>query len=394
MIIHVDMDAFYASVERRDDPTLAGKPIIVGGSAEGRGVVAAASYEARRFGVHSAMSTARARRLCPHGVFLPVRMTRYAQIARQIREIFFRFTPLVEPLSLDEAFLDVAGSRAALGPAEPLGRQIKQVIGDETGLVASVGIAPVKFLAKIASDFDKPDGFVVVQKDEVASFLANLPIERLWGVGPVSKKSLYRMGIRTVGQLAEVPNESLIERFGSAGAHLAQLARGVDDRSVVPDHRAKQISHETTFAVDVDSLDVLRARLLDLTEQVARRVRRAHLTGRTIQLKVRFADFHTITRSTTLPVPTDVTDEIWSAAVAILEARVPLDQPVRLIGIGVGTLTNAGTGQLGLFDRPQRERQRRIDEVTDRIKDRFGTNALGRAGGLNKEDPLDSEPSG
>ena len=393
MIIHVDMDAFYASVEQRDDPALAGKPVIVGGSAEGRGVVAAASYEARRFGVHSAMSAARARRLCPHGVFLPVRMSRYAQVGRQIREIFLRFTPLVEPLSLDEAFLDVTGSRAALGPAELLGRQIKQAIHDEARLVASVGIAPVKFLAKIASDLDKPDGFVVVREDDVASFLETLPIERLWGVGPIAQKTLHTMGVRTVGQLAAVSMETLVARFGSAGEHLGQLARGIDNRSVVPDHRAKQISHETTFAVDVDSADVLRARLLDLTEQVARRVRRAGLVGRTVQLKVRFGDFRTITRSTTLAVPTDVTDEIWSAARTILEDRVPMDKPVRLVGIGVGSLTDTGGEQLGLFDRSEHERQRRIDEVTDQIKDRFGTNALGRAGGLKKDDKPDPDIS-
>jgi len=224
-ILHVDMDAFYASVEQRDRPELHGRPVIVGGIA-GRGVVSAASYEARQFGVHSAMPIVTARRLCPQGVFLPVRMKHYAQISRQIREVFFSFTPLVEPLSLDEAFLDVCGSEAVLGPAAMIAQQIKDRIQAETDLTASVGVAPNKFLAKLASDHGKPDGFVVVAPDQVTEFLASLPVGRIWGVGKKAEQRLHTLGIRTIGQLAALPEKVLVDQFGASGRHVWQLAHG------------------------------------------------------------------------------------------------------------------------------------------------------------------------
>ena len=248
MILHVDMDAFYASVEARDRPELAKRPVIVGGTAEGRGVVAAANYVARQFGVHSAMPCATAKRLCPHAVFLPSRIDYYGQVSGKIREIFCRFTPIVEPLSLDEAFLDVTGSRKLFGAAVDIGRKIKQVIGEEIRLVASVGVAPNKSLAKIASDLEKPNGFVVVQPNNIEAFLEPLPVERIWGIGRQGSQVLHRMGIRTIGQLRQLPLDWLENHFGNNAQHFWQLARGIDDRAVVPDREAKSISHETTFA--------------------------------------------------------------------------------------------------------------------------------------------------
>jgi DNA polymerase-4 len=256
-ILHVDMDAFYASVEQRDHPELRGRPVIVGGI-DGRGVVSAASYEARQFGVHSAMPMTTARRLCPDGIILPVRMQHYAQISRQIREIFFSFTPLVEPLSLDEAFLDVHGCEGLFGPAPEIARQIKARIRGQTGLVASVGVAPNKFLAKLASDHGKPDGFVIVLPDCVADFLCPLPVGRLWGVGTKGQKRLHALGIRTIGQLAALPERVLADQFGDSGRHIWRLAHGQDRRSVVPDREAKSISTETTFAHDLGDRHILR----------------------------------------------------------------------------------------------------------------------------------------
>jgi len=385
MILHVDMDASYASVEQRDRPELVGRAVIVGGDADRRGVVAAASYEARKFGVHSAMPSATARRLCPQAVFLPPRIDHYAAISRQIRAIFERYTPLVEPLSLDEAFLDVTGSEQLFGPAAEIGRRIKREIRDELRLVASVGVAANKFLAKLASDLEKPDGFVVVDPHGVQVFLDPLPVSRLWGVGKVSNRALEKLGVHTIGQLRRLPVEVLASKFGSMGEHLGRLARGVDDRPVVPDHQAKSISHETTFAVDVADREVLRAWLLELVEQVARRLRRHQLRARTVELKVRFADFRTITRSQTLPVATNVTAELWEAATTVLDGRLPKGlAPVRLLGFGASGLDASPQVQRQLFDQPDHARQAQLDAATDAIHDRFGLDAIGRAGKMGK----------
>jgi len=392
MILHIDMDAFYASVEERDRPELKGKPVIVGGSPKKRGVVAAANYVARKFGVHSAMPSVTAHRLCPHAVFLPSRIDYYAEVSQEIRDIFHRFTPLVEPLSLDEAFLDVTGSEGLFGPAVSIGHQIKAAILNEVRLVASVGVAPNKFLAKIASDLEKPDGFVVVDSERVQDFLDPLPVTRLWGVGRQGSKVLERLRVHAIGQLRQLPVEVLQDHFGSQGEHLWQLAHGIDDRRVVPDREAKSISHETTFATDIDDAEVLRSWMLELTEQVARRLRRHQLRGRTVQIKVRFADFRTITRSQTLTEPTNSTDELWQVASELLTTRMPVErQPVRLLGMGVSDLHRGGKVQGNLFDNEDRERESRIDEVGDQVRDRFGSQALRRGAtldhGSRKEQP-------
>jgi DNA polymerase-4 len=379
MILHCDMDAFYASVEERERPELVGKPVIVAGSPEKRGVVAAANYAARKFGVHSAMPSATARRLCPHGVYMPPRIGYYAEVSREIRAIFERFTPLVEPLSLDEAFLDVTGSEHLFGSATEIARQIKQTVREETGLVVSVGVAPNKFLAKIASDLRKPDALVEVAPDKVQAFLDPLPVERLWGVGKQSSKVFQGLGIGTIAQLRQCPIDVLKTRFGSSGEHLWELAHGRDARPVIPEREAKSISNETTFERDIADMDVLRAWLVDLVEQVGWRMRRHGLRARTLQLKVRFTDFSTITRSHSLPEPTDMTDELRRAADELLCERLPPRHlPVRLIGVGVSGLNASGQVQGMLFDVATRQRQGKLDVVRDQINEKFGTSALRR----------------
>lgn len=385
MILHVDMDAFYASVEQRDRPELKGRPVIVGGSPQSRGVVSAASYEARRFGVHSAMPAATAVRLCPQGVLLSPRISYYAQVSQQIHEILERFTPLVEPLALDEAFLDVRGSVRLFGPPVEIARQIKAAIREELSLVASVGVAPNKFLAKVASDLEKPDGLVVVDEGTEQAFLDPLPVGRLWGVGRVSGRTFEQLGIRTIGQFRTMPRDVLTSRFGSVGEHLLNLAHGRDDRFVVPEHQAKSISHETTFERDIFDREILRAWLLDLTDQVSRRVRAQGIRGRTVHLKVRFGDFRTITRSQSFAEPTDVTDDFWKAVSQLFDHRLPVPlPPVRLLGMGVSGLDRAEEQQALLFDGEERERRRRLDSATDQIRARFGTGAIGRAATVDR----------
>jgi DNA polymerase-4 len=386
-ILHVDMDAFYASVEQRDRPELRGRPVIVGGPG-GRGVVSAASYEARRFGVHSAMPTATARRLCPGRVFLPVRMGHYAAVARQIRAILLSFTPLVEPLSLDEAFLDVGGCEALFGPAPAIARGIKERIRGETGLVASVGVASNKFLAKLASDHGKPDGLVVVPPDRVAEFLAPLPVGRLWGVGARAEQRLQALGVRTVGQLAALPEAALAGPFGEAGRHAWQLAHGRDDRAVVPDREAKSLSTETTFPQDVGEREVLRAWLLDLVDHLGGRLRQEGVRARTVELKVRASDFRTRTRSCTLAEPTDLTEALWGAARQLFErALTPDVLPVRLLGVGAGNLTRDPAVQGHLFDGARRVRQGALDRAVDAIRGQFGAAAIQRGSLIDRAPP-------
>jgi DNA polymerase-4 len=377
-ILHVDMDAFYASVEQRENPELKGKPVIVGGLS-GRGVVCAASYEARPFSVHSAMPMATAKRLCPQAIFLPVRMKLYAQIAHHIREILLAFTPLVETLSLDEAFLDVHGCEGLFGPAPEIGKKIKTRIKGETGLIASVGVAPNKFLAKLASDHGKPDGFVVVAPDQVQGFLAPLPVGRIWGVGAKSEKRLHDLGISTIGQLAALPENVLSDQFGDSGRHIWRLAHGVDDRVVVPDREAKSISTETTFVNDISDRHVLRIWLLDLVDHLAGRLRREQVCARTIEIKIRSSDFRTQIRAQALPEATNVTDVLWQSAKALFERSLRRDLlPVRLLGVGVSRLARDAVVQGNLFDCEERQRQQAVDEAVDTIRGQFGKHAIRR----------------
>lgn len=392
-ILHVDMDAFYASIEQRERPELRNRPVVVGGSPDGRGVVAAASYEAREFGIHSAMPASQAYRLCRHAVFLKPRIGFYAEIGHQVRDILGTFTPLVEPLSLDEAFLDVTGSDKLHGSAIEIGRVIKQRIQEELKLVASVGIAPNKFLAKIASDHDKPDGFTVVLPDQIAEFLDPLPIRRLWGVGKQAESRLKAFGVQTIGDLKRFPVETLVSTFGEkVGHHLAKLCRGEDDRAVVPDHEAVSISHETTFAQDISDRETLRAVLQQLTDQVARRLRRQEAKAGTVHLKIRYENFQTYTRSLSLPAPSDLTRELWEVVRTLFETRLP-DRPltVRLVGMGVSQLQRGKARQSLLFTDPAQDRDRQLDDVRDKIVNKFGVQGLQPGTGLNPSEQTRSK---
>lgn len=379
-VLHVDMDAFYASVEQRDRPELRGKAVVVGGSAEGRGVVCAASYEARKFGVHSAMPAITARRLCPQAIFLPVRMSYYAQISGELRQILESFTPLVQPLSLDEAFLDVRGCEGLFGPAPEIARQIRARIHNELRLTASVGVAPNKFLAKLASDLQKPDGLVVIEPDRVDEILAPLPIGRLWGVGKKGEKRLHALGLHTIGQLAALPESIAQDHFGSVGSWLWRLAHGQDDGAVVPDGEAKSVSTETTFGRDIGDREVLRSCLLDLVDHLGHRLRRHGLRARTIDLKLRTSDFRTFSRGESVSEPTDLTEVIWQTASNLFQTRVPNDWlPLRLLGVGATRLVRDEPVQHDLFDQAWRAKQRALEGTMDAIRDQFGRAAIRRA---------------
>ena len=388
MILHIDMDAFYASVEIRDRPDLRDVPVVVGGDPTKRGVVCAANYLAREYGVHSAQPSRTAAKLCPHAVFLRPRMSHYARISNEIREIFYRYTPLVEPLSFDEAFLDVTGSEQLFGTSVEIGKQIKAEIWNELRLVASVGVAPNKFLAKVASDLEKPDGFVIVLDDEVQQFLDPLPVSRLWGVGPKTNQRLSTLGIKTVASLRKLSQDAIQQILGREhGQHLSRLARGVDARAVVPDRQAKSISHETTFAEDLTAPDELRAWVLELADQVAIRLRRCSLRGQSINLKTRFHDFQTLTRTTRVAESTDVSSVIADAAVSMLTQLLKKHpKPVRLLGVGVASFEVGGARQGSLFDKHEAPsavgHDAKIDAASDEIRRRFGDDSLVRGSRL------------
>jgi DNA polymerase-4 len=373
-IIHLDLDAFYASAEVLDDPSLRGFPVIVGGDAR-RGVVCSASYEARAFGVRSAMPTARAQRLCPQGVFRPPRFERYGELSDQVMAIFERYTPLCEPLSLDEAFLDVTASRALHGTGREIAVRIRRAVSAETGLTISAGIAEVKFAAKIASDLGKPDGLVEVPVGGVREFLAPLPIGRLWGVGAVTEKSLQSLGLRTIGDLARYPTDDLVRRFGAHGEFLAALARGEDPRAVVPHDPAQSVGAEDTFDDDLLGREALAPHLLRQSHLVARRLRHAGVLGRVVTLKVKYADFELVTRRCTLPRPTDDGRELYATALAQLE-RADLRRPVRLTGVAVSGLTDEPMArQTDLFERARERdvgKRRALNTALDAIAGRFG----------------------
>ncbi len=370
-IIHLDMDAFYASVEQRDDPALRGKPVIVGGHPR-RGVVLAASYEVRPFGVRSAIPMARALKLAPHAAVVAPRFAAYAEASERVFSIFESVTPLVEPLSLDEAFLDVTGSQTLFGAPADIARSLRARIAAEVGLPSSAGIAPVKFAAKIASDLAKPNGQREVTGD-VAAFLAPLPVSRLWGVGPKTEEALAALGLKTIGDVAAREAGWLAERLGSGAEHLWQLSRGIDEREVVPDREAKSMGAEDTFEEDLDDPERLRSHVHSQALRVGRRLRRAGVKARVVQLKIKFSDFQTLTRRSTLDLPTDDGQRLYREAMALF-ARVPKGRAVRLTGVSAQELVGQA-GQLSLFQtRPVRSQ--RLNQALDRIAERYGSKAV------------------
>ena len=380
VILHVDMDAFYAAVEVREDPRLAGKPLIIGHKGP-RGVVSTCSYEARPYGVRAAMPSVVAMRLCPQAVWRPGRMGLYVEVSRRIRRILDDFTPVVEPLSIDEAFLDLTGVVADLRSGVEAARRLKDTIRAQERLTASVGIAPTKFLAKVASDLEKPDGCVLFPLEDVPSRLWPLPVERLWGVGPKTAARLRSHGIGTIADLHRTGEDDLAAVVGEGTArHLLALAHGEDPRRVVPDRVSKSISEERTFAVDLTDRDTIEAEILDRSEGVARQLRREGLAARTVRLKVRTGDFTTWTRALTLPAPTFLTEDIYAAARTLFLERVrPGRRGIRLLGVGVSGLLPAGAGQLDLFVDPAAERSARAAFAGDALAQKFGAEIVTRA---------------
>jgi nucleotidyltransferase/DNA polymerase involved in DNA repair len=380
VILHLDMDAFFAAVEVRENPALAGRALIIGHRGR-RGVVSTCSYEARAYGVHSAMPSVVAERLCPRAIWLRGRGSLYGEVSREIRRVLDRFSPLIEPLSIDEAFIDLTGIAAGLREGAAEARRIKQAILDEQRLTSSVGVAPNKFLAKVASDLDKPDGLVVIPRDSLPQKLWPLPVERLWGVGPETAKRLRGGGIVRIGDLPRAAEEAVALLVGHDSArHLRALARGEDDRPVVPGRAAKSISEERTYVDDLNDTERIDRELLARAEGVGRQLRRKGLVGRTVHLKVRDGEFRTRTRASTLPDPTDLAETIVDEARRLLRERIRLrDKGVRLLGVGVSGLEPAASAQGALFGRPDEERARRAARAADAVRNRMGERSLTRA---------------
>ncbi len=378
IVMHVDMDAFYASVEELDDPSLRGKPVIVGARPEdGRGVVSAANYAARKFGVHSAQPIGEAYRLCPKGIYLYPRFARYKEISDMVFEILRSVSPSVEPLSIDEAFVELTGTQRLLGNPVETARGVKNRIFEKTGLVASVGVAPNKFLAKLASEHDKPNGFVVIEKDEIREFLDKLPIRDLWGVGPSTQKTLERLGIFTVKDLAETPLEVLRRKLGDHGEGLWRLSQGMDDRPVSSEGDRKGISKETTYNTDVTDIDQKKTTLRYLADKLSARMRDKGVSGRTITVKIRYTGFTTITRSNTLPIAISTSDELFREAMKL--ALPELEGSIRLLGIRISNIVGEEGEQLPLFGTEEIEKSKRLEQALDSIHDKFGNKSIDRA---------------
>ncbi|MEU4543536.1 DNA polymerase IV [Nonomuraea dietziae] len=375
-ILHVDMDAFFASVELLDRPELRGRPVIVGSPA-GRGVVLSATYEARQYGVHSAMPMSRARRVCPQAVIIPPSHGKYSEVSKGVMEIFHSITPLVEPIASDEAFLDVAGARRRLGSPADIAARIRAEVLDRFGITCSVGVASSKFVAKLASKQCKPDGLLVVPADKVVDFLHPLPVSALWGVGERTEQALVRLGIRSVGDLARVPLTTLQRELGhAAGTHLAALAWGRDERPVTAHVPDKSIGAEETFATDVDDPEVIKRELLRLSERVAARVRAGGHVGRTVSVKLRRADFSTITRSRTLREPTDVAQEIYATACELFAAAGLERVRLRLVGVRMENLKPAESASHQLSLGEKETGWREAERAMDKAIRRFGPDAV------------------
>lgn len=384
-ILHLDMDAFFAAVEQQDHPQWRGKPLVVGADpkgGKGRGVVSTCSYEARVYGIRSAMPISTAYRLCPTAVYVLPRGGRYAQVSRQIMSLLRDYSPDVEQISIDEAFLDITSTQKLFGGAEALARQIKSQINEKTKLTASVGIAPNKFTAKIASDLRKPDGLVIVKADELLTFLAPLEISRLWGAGPKTVPQLQAMGIYTIGDMARYSQQQLFERLGQPGLHFWRLANGIDDRPVGGAADAKSISRETTFEHDIDDNEQMRDCLFYLCDDLAYEMRKKRLRGRTVTLKIRLDDFSTFSRSQTFDHGTDNSDEMFQRISELFQSFDRGGKCVRLLGVAMSHLQQ-GVGQMDLFAENDEKRDR-MDRVMDQVRKKFGMDAIHRASLLKK----------
>lgn len=376
-VLHVDMDAFYASVEQRDRPELQGKPVVVGGSGR-RGVVATASYEARKFGVKSAMSKVLAQRLCPHAIFLKPRIGAYTEVSKKIMAVLGRFSPTIEPLSLDEAFVDATGTDDLFGPPVELAWRIQRAIKEELGLSCAVGAASNKYVAKVASDIKKPGGIVVVAPGEERSFLAPLPVECLWGVGPKTAARLRADGFAFISDVAAADAADLVRRYGSLGSHIAALARGEDDRPIDDDHERKSMGAERTLEHDIIGAAAVRSQLVPLIDEVASGLRRAGLRASGVRLKLKYADFHRTSREILLPEPVQDTASL-TAALEHLLPRADLTRPMRLVGLAATHLVEAtAPRQASLFDRPNTEKHEALGRALDAIQTRHGHGAIAR----------------
>lgn len=374
-ILHIDMDAFYAAIEQLDNSKLKGKPVIVGGDPAKRGVVSTCSYEARQYGVRSAMPLREAYRRCPHGIFVPVRSSRYEEVSKAIMEILFEYTPLVEPISLDEAFLDLTDSEVIFGPAEQIAKKIVSRIETEIGLSASAAVAPNKFLAKLGSDLKKPKGFVIINSDNVFGILENLPVSKLWGVGAKTEELLQRMGIMTIGALRKFNQELLHQKLGEVGLQLYRLAHGIDDRPVVNGGSVKSVGNEVTFQNDTDNYDYLAGVLLALADQVARRLRQQNLKGKIITVKLRDSDFKTVTKQTTLKTATDFEEMIYHEALQLADQLQLGQKKLRLIGVSVSGFDSNDNLQLSLFENEEAADDQdlhKLHQVVDQLKQRYG----------------------
>lgn len=390
VIAHIDMDAFFAAVEVLLNPELRGKPLIIGSDPQkgkGRGVVSTASYEARVFGVHSAMPVSKAYRLCPHGIFVSPRSGVYGEYSRRIFSIVERFTPNIQRVSIDEAFLDLSGSVHLYGSIANIGKAIKKAISDEVNLTASIGISNSKSVAKIASDFDKPDGLTIVPPDQIQQFLDPLSISRLWGAGAKTVSRLEEMGIRTVSDLRKYPLEMLQQKMGKMGPHLHQMALGIDEREVHEREAVKSVSNERTFGVDQTDLEIIHSTLLRLSEKVAGRLRRKGFSGRTIQVKIRFSDFSTFTRHKTLSHATHATEEIYRVCLKLIEPFRQEKKAVRLMGVGVSQLQTLQGSQMNFLENAD-QRKENLEQIMDQLQDKFGKKALTHADTLNAKKRL------
>lgn len=383
-ILHMDMDAFFAAVEQRDHPEYRGKPVIVGADPQGgkgRGVVSTCSYEARVYGVHSAMPIQTAYKLCPHGIYVWPNGRLYGMVSKSIFRILEEFTDQVEPLSIDEAFMDVTGSIRLYGEGKQIARLIKDRIKEKENLTASVGVAPTKYLAKIASDLEKPDGLVVVQSDKISEFLHPLPISRLWGAGIQTQKALLKMGIKTIGDLSTYPQDVLHKKLGKVGDHFYRLAHGIDTRKVETTEIVKSVSNEHTFFKDITDGTDLRRRLAALCDKVGYRLRKSDLAGKTIHLKLRYSDFSTITRNRTIENATNETGTLLKVITELFEKNYIKDRKIRLIGVGVSGFSKHHVVQLSLFD-SQSKKFSKLDAIEDQIKMKFGSQSIKRADSL------------